>query len=120
MELLIINGHDYSRWVEDQGYDWSRDDLDSEKSVRTKNGIMRRDKLGEKRNLVFKMRSMPQALAAQLDNDLHQTQFTATYHDMHGVQTRQFYCSKFSGKLHQVIDEANLIWDEITFNMHEI
>ena len=32
MTILEINGHDYARWVEDGGYSWSRDDLDSEKT----------------------------------------------------------------------------------------
>ena len=51
MTILEINGHDYARWVEDGGYSWSRDDLDSEKTKRVKNGTMRRDKITEKRNL---------------------------------------------------------------------
>lgn len=67
MNILVINGHDYTCWVEDDGYDWSRDDLDSEKTVRVKTGNMRRDKITEKRNLSFKMRPMPEELAAQLE-----------------------------------------------------
>ena len=48
-----------------------RDDLDSEKTKRVKNGTMRRDKITEKRNLSFAMLPMPEELAAQLDSDLH-------------------------------------------------
>ena len=25
MNILVINGHDYTRWIEDDGYTWSRD-----------------------------------------------------------------------------------------------
>lgn len=120
MNILIINGHDYSRWIEDGGYDWSRDDLDSDKTTRVKTGRMRRCKITEKRNLSYKMRSMPEALAAQLDTDLHKQTFNVTYHDLHGDMTREFYCSQFPGKLHQVIDQNNLLWDGISFNLHEV
>lgn len=120
MNLLIINGHDYSKWIKDEGYDWSRDDLDSEKTTRVKSGEMRRDKITEKRNLTYKMLPMPERLASQLDDDLHANQFTVQYHDLHGTQTREFYCSKFPAQLRQIIDEGNLLWQGISFNLHEI
>ena len=118
--LLIINGHDYSTWIADDGYSWSRDDLDSENTVRVKSGKMRRDKITEKRNLTFRMRPMPEPLAAQLDTDLHTATFYAMYHDLHGDQTREFYCSQFPANLRQIIDESNLMWGGISFNLHEI
>ena len=120
MNILVINGHDYTRWIEDDGYTWSRDDIDSEKTVRVKTGEMRRDKITEKRNLTFKMLPMPEALAAQLDTDLHAATFNVKYRDLHGEQTREFYCSQFPAKLRQVVDKGNLLWDGISFNLHEI
>lgn len=120
MTILEINGHDYTRYVADDGYDWSRDDLDSEKTKRVKNGTMRRDKITEKRNLSFAMLPMPEDLAAQLDSDLHAKQFSVRYHDLHGDQTREFYCSKFPAKLRQVVDKGNLLWGGISFSLHEI
>ena len=120
MNILIINGHDYARWVADGGYDWSRDDLDSEKTKRVKNGTMRRDKITEKRYLSFTMLPMPEELAAQLDSDLHAKQFSVSYHDLHGDQTREFYCSKFPAKLRQVGNKGIQLWDGISFNLHEI
>ena len=120
MTILVINGHDYTSWVQDEGYEWSRDDLDSEKTVRVKTGQMRRDKITEKRNLTFTMRPMPESLAAQLDTDLHASQFSVRYHDLHGDQTRQFYCSQFPAKMHQVLNEGNILWEGISFNLHEI
>lgn len=120
MNILEINGHDYTRYIEDGGYSWSRDDVDSEKTVRVKTGTMRRDKITEKRNLSFQMLPMPEELAAQLDTDLHAPEFSVRYHDLHGDQTRRFYCSKFPGKLHQVTREGQLLWGGISFNLHEI
>ncbi len=120
VNILIINGHDYTRYVADSGFSWSRDDVDSEKTVRVKSGLLRRDKITEKRNLKYTMLPMPEALAAQLDEDLSAPQFSVQYHDMHGEQRRSFYCSQFSGGLRQIMDEGNLVWDGISFNLHEI
>lgn len=120
MNILIINDHDYTAWIADEGYKWSRDDLDSEKTTRVKNGTMRRDKITEKRNLSYSMIDMPESLAAQLDTDLHASQFSVKYHDLHGEQTRKFYCSQFPCNLKQIIDEGNLMWSGISFNLHEI
>lgn len=120
MNVLVINGHDYTRYIQDDGFEWSRDDVDSEKTVRVKTGSMRRDKITEKRNLTYKMLPMPEALAAQLDTDLHDPEFSVQYQDLHGPQTRRFYCSKFPAKLRQVTDEGRLLWDGISFNLHEI
>ena len=120
MNILVINGHDYTRWIEDCGYTWSRDDIDSEKTVRVKTGEMRRDKITEKRKLTYKMLPMPQEQAAQLDEDLHEPTFQVQYQDLHGQQTRKFYCSKFPANLSQVLDEGNLTWNGISFNLHEI
>lgn len=120
MNILVINSHDYTRYIQDDGFEWSRDDVDSEKTVRVKTGNMRRDKITEKRNLTFRMLPMPHELAAQLDTDLHDPQFSVQYQDLHGPQTRKFYCSKFPARLRQVIDEGQLMWDGISFNLHEI
>ena len=48
MEILIINGHDYSRYVKMGGFSWSRNDLDTDQTKRTKDGKMRRQKIGTK------------------------------------------------------------------------
>ena len=55
MEILKINGHDYSPYVKSKGFGWSREDLDSDKTIRTKNGKMRRHKITTKRKLSYTM-----------------------------------------------------------------
>ena len=66
------------------------------------------------------MLPMPEALAAQLDTDLHAATFNVKYRDLHGEQTREFYCSQFPAKLRQVDDKGKQLWDGISFNLHEI
>ena len=119
MEVLVINGHDYTSFVESKGYGWSREDLDSEKTTRTKDGKLRRDKIGTKRKLSYNMFHMTRAQLAQLDDDLSQPTFSATYQDLHGVMTKTFYCSSFSAALATAYDEDGA-WEDATFNMNEV
>lgn len=119
MEVLIINGHDYSRYVERKGVAWSRNDLDSEKTVRTKDGFLRRNKIGTKRKLSYNMVNMSRELLAQLDDDLSAATFGATYLDLHGVMSKSFYCSSFSATLAECSGEDSE-WDSATFSMTEV
>ena len=119
MEILIISGHDYSRYIKQKGVGWSRNDLDSDKTTRTKDGRMRRQKITTKRKLTFTMFHMSRELLAQLDNDLSAQTFSAIYRDLHGAQTREFYCSSFSATLSDVQD-GNDIWEGASFSIIEI
>lgn len=119
MEVLVINGHDYSQYVETKGVSWSRNDVDSEKSVRTKDGRMRRDKIGTKRKVSYSVFHMTRELLAQLDDDLSEDTFSATYRDLHGTLTKEFYCSSFSATLSDVQSETDA-WCDATFNIIEV
>ena len=119
MEILIINGHNYSHYVERKGYGWSREDLDGENTGRTKDGKMRRDKITTKRKLSYTVMNMSRALLAQLDNDLSLSTFSATYFDLHGKQTRTFYTSSFSCTLNELTDE-NGEWGGASFSLIEV
>ena len=119
MELLIINGHDYSRYIARKGYGWSRNDLDGENTTRTKNGRLRRDKITTKRKLSYTLVNMTQAQLAQLDDDLSNETFSATFEDLHGSMTRDFYCSSFSATLAEATNES-LQWEGAAFSMTEV
>lgn len=119
MEVLKINGVDYSTHIEAKGVGWSRNDLDSEKTVRVKNGNMRRDKITTKRKLSYKLIHMTQTELATLDDALSASTFSATYLDLHGKQTRTFYCSSFSATLESVHSEDGE-WGGAAFDMIEV
>lgn len=119
MELLIINGHDYSRYIERKGYGWSRNDLDSENTTRTKNGRLRRDKITTKRKLSYTLMNMTQEQLAQLDDDLSKDTFSATFEDLHGSMTREFYCSSFAATIAEVSGETAQ-WEGASFSMTEV
>lgn len=119
MDVLIINGHDYSRFIQRKGYGWSREDLDSENTKRTKDGKLRRDKITTKRKLSYTLMNMTRTQLAQLDNDLSASTFSATYLDLHGQEKRTFYCSSFSATLGEITDQDGQ-WEEASFNMIEV
>lgn len=119
MEVLVINGHDYSQYIERKGVGWSRNDLDSDKTTRTKDGRMRRDKIATKRKLSYKIVHMTREQLAQLDDDLSSNTFHAKYLDLHGVQTREFYCSSFSATTAEIQD-GNDVWEDASFNIIEV
>ena len=119
MEVLIINGNDYSSAIEAKGYGWSRNDLDSENTTRTKDGRMRRDKITTKRKLSYTTRSIPRDMLARLDNDLNKTTCTVKYLDLHGIRTSEFYCSSMECTLAQAADD-NEVWGGATFNLIEV
>ena len=119
IEVLKINGHDYSKFVEQKGYGWSRNDLDGGQSGRTKDGVMRRVKVAAKRKISYTLFNMTRADLARRDDDLSTAEFNATYLDIHGVTTRRFYCSTFSATC-DVIDGDDDKWEGATFDMTEI
>lgn len=120
MDILILNGHDYTGRIEMSGYSWSRNDIDSEKTTRLKNGNMRRKKLTTKRKLQFHvLPNMPETELAQLDDDLALDTFTVEYHDLHGAQTRTFYCSSFTATL-DCVDGDTPAWSGAEFSIVEV
>ena len=114
--VLVIGGVDYSKHIERQGMTWTRNDLDTDKTVRTKDGKIRRDKIGTKRKLTFKLIHMTRQQLAALDDALSETFYSATYMDLHGVQTRRFYTSEFTSTLESLYSSDGE-WGEAEFNM---
>jgi len=120
MELLIINGHDYSMYIKNTGYGWSRNDLDSSESTRVKNGTLRRKKISAKRKLTYEVMGMTRAQLAQLDDDLSQETFHATYMDLHRRMSRPFYCSSFNAALTSAVRDDEHAWKSDSFTLTEV
>lgn len=119
MEVLIINGIDYSHHIERKGFGWSRNDIDSEKTTRLKNGKLRRKKITDKRKLVYKFINMSRAEIARLNNDLKKETFTATYLDVDGMVTKEFYTSSLTATLVSVVDDVET-WETGDVTMTEV
>ena len=119
-EVLVINNHDYSRYVEAKGVAWERNDLDSDKTGRSNlTGEMYRQKVGTKRKVSYRLMNMTRAELAQLDDDLSEEFFSAKYLDLHGVMTKTFYCSSFKATIENVYSEDESVWGDASFSMIE-
>ena len=121
-EVLVINGHDYSQYVEAKGVSWERNDLDSGKTGRSNlTGEMYRQKVGTKRKVSYRLMNMTRAEFAQLDDDLSAEFCEVTYLDLHGEMTKTFYCSSFKATLDSVYGETtdDSTWADATFALIE-
>ena len=113
------SGNDWSSKVVRRGYGFARNDLDSEKTTRTKAGVMRRDKIASKLTLSFEAFNLSRAELAALDSDLSDATFSATVLTLNGEQTKKFYCSSFKVSLDEVCGGKDF-WGNATFNLIEV
>ena len=111
--------HDYSAMAKRSSIGWQRSDLDSDSSGRTLDGLMHRTKIADKRKLSYELMPDRQSRYADLDIDLQQTTFQAQYADLHGIQTRTFYCSAFQCTLDEDIGD-DPEWSGGSFNIIEV
>lgn len=119
MALLKIGSNDWSTLIESGGYGWKRNDLDSDKTTRTKNGRMRRDKVAEKLTLTYKIRPTSREKLGKLNNDLRQETFYATVLDLNGPVTKEFYCSSFGTTLDGIYNGSEF-WQGAEFTLIEV
>lgn len=110
--------HDWSDMAKRSGIGWTRNDLDGDDTGRTLDMEMQRVKLGAKRKLSFELMPDRQSRYAALDDDLSQTFFQAQYADLHGIQTRTFYCTSFACTLDEDVDD-DPEWSGGSFNIIE-
>ena len=106
--------------MKNTGYGWSRNDLDSSKTTRTKDGRLHRDRITTKRKITYEVMGLTRAELARLDDDLSKTTFWATYMDLHGQQTREFYCANFESTMVTATHNGPGCWATKPFSMTEI
>ena len=92
--VLIINSHDYARYVEELNL--SRNDLDAEGSGRdVQTGLMHRKRVATKLKAEVKLLDLPQSVHRQLLNDIGGEYYSATVLDPATGEnvTKRFYTS---------------------------
>lgn len=120
--VFIIDNTDYSHYIMFKGMGWAREDIDSAKAGRTKDGIMHRGKVGTKRKLTFQLCHAPQSVLADLDDALGAETVKVTYMDLHSASmTKTFYCSKFECTLQDATDAGEVgNWCDAKFDIIEV
>ena len=121
MEVLVIKGHDYSKFIARKGVAWRRQDSDGGFSVQTLDGVIHRPIFARKRDCTYTLINMSRSEIAQLDTDISDAAFEATYLDLHGIQTRRFFCEGISAITSYVSEDTdNSEWAEVTFTLNEV
>lgn len=117
--IFKIGSTDFTRLLPESGIIWSRNDLDSEKSARTMDGIMHRSRIAVKRKLSIKCRRMDTETMIRLNNALLPQLIEVTYLDpIDGVTTRTFYGSSVEATTQMTMDGVTY-WEGTSFSLIE-
>lgn len=117
--VFKVDGKDFTSFVLESGIGWSRNDLDSEKTTRTLDGVMRRSRIAIKRKLQVKCRRMNTAEMIALNKALLPQFIKVTFLDpIEGVVTKTFYGSTVEATT-QITMNGITYWDGTSFSLIE-
>lgn len=120
--LLIINGYDFSGYIKPGGYQWKRNDIDSDKAGRvTMEMKMYRDRRAMKSELTIECRPLTGAEAKRLLLAIEPEFVTISYlHPAHGRQDNvEFYSNNVPASYMFRKPDGTLWWDGIKFPLVE-
>ena len=80
-KVLFINGHDYSDFVAEDGYQWEDNDIDGNGAGRAMDTMMDRDLLADKTKLQISCRDLLQSESSAILTDIKQEFYEATVLD---------------------------------------
>lgn len=120
MNVLTINGVDFSAFVPESGIKWTRNDLDHSSSGRTLDGVMHRRRTAIKVKLSCTLRRLEDADMRRLNEALLPETVEVRYYDpIDGDTTRTFYGSKVSSTIQTVVD-GSVFWEGTQFDLTEV
>ncbi|HCI63587.1 MAG TPA: hypothetical protein DFH97_00790 [Clostridiales bacterium] len=119
-KVLIINGHDYSGFVAEDGYQWEDNDIDGDGAGRAMDTMMDRDLLADKTKLQISCRDLLQSEASAILTDIKQEFYEATVLDAcKGEITCQMYTSSRKAAIAVIRDDGEVVWSGLSFSMIE-
>ena len=118
--VLIINGHDYTKYVKQKtGFSWGRENTNDKDAGRDDADIMHTNVRSHQRTLPLKLGPMPFEIAMQLEQDLEDGDdgVTVQYPDLHdGICSRLFYNTSITAAEEQFRPDGILV-DNVTFTL---
>lgn len=120
--ILKIGDKDFTRFLTEGGLKWSRNDIDSELTKRSKlTAKMYRKRLAVKRKLSVTCKRMATAEIHELNQAILPEKITVTYLDpLEGqVVTKDFYGSSVDATT-QITMGDETYWDGVSFNIIEM
>lgn len=119
--IFVVNSHDYTAYLADDGLQPSRNDLDAEGSGRNVlDGQMYRSRIATKDKWTVLFGRMPASTAAQLLTDMDAEYVNVTLlNPKTNTQTQKtYYCSTITSG-YQRCRGGDTVYDGITFNLTE-
>lgn len=118
--VLKINGVDILPYVEHQGIKWQRNDLDSEGSGRTMDGMMQRGRVATKIRMDITCRPLKSEEASIVLKAIFPEFVSVEYTDpMDGLVTRQMYANNNPATHMMIQPDGTEWWNGITFPLIE-
>lgn len=119
-KVLIINGHDYSGFVAEDGYQWEDNDIDGDGAGRAMDTMMDRNLLADKTKLQISCRDLLQSESSAILTDIKQEFYEATVLDAcKGEITCQMYTSSRKAAIAVIRDDGEVVWSGLSFSMIE-
>ncbi len=119
-KVLFINGHDYSDFVAEDGYQWEDNDIDGDGAGRAMDTMMDRDLLADKTKLQISCRDLLQSESSAILTDIKQEFYEATVLDAcKGEITCQMYTSSRKAAIAVIRDDGEVVWSGLSFSMIE-
>lgn len=119
--VLIINSHDYAKYIE--SLEMSRNDLDADGSGRdVQSGLMHRTRIAQKMKVEVKLLRLQQSVMQQLLSDISGVYYSATVvNPATGAQvTKSFYTSTVPYGAQRYNKETGApYYDGVSFSMTE-
>nr|DAE14251.1 MAG TPA: hypothetical protein [Siphoviridae sp. ct0uL16] len=119
--IFKVNGHDYTKYLAEDGLKPSRNDLDADGSGRNLlDGLMVRSRITSKKKWTVTFILMGESIASQLLNDMWPQYVSITMLDAKENRyiEREYYCSTINEGIQRYIG-GQTMYDGITFNITE-
>ena len=119
--VLIIDGIDMTRYIEEDGILVEVNDIDAPKSGRTMDGKMHRSRVATKTKLNLAFLPVPQPISSQILKSVKKTSFYVRYLDPeYGIRTCEMYAAPKHLKLRTVYQNGEVCWTGLSFNLIEM
>lgn len=119
--IFKVNGHDYTKYIAEDGLKPSRNDLDGDGSGRNLlDGLMVRSRVASKKKWTVTFNRLGESLASQLLTDMWPEYVKITMLDAKENRhiQREYYCSTINEGVQRYVNGAT-VYDGITFNITE-
>lgn len=117
--VFKVNGIDYTSFVLVGKLDWSRNDIDGERTGRTLDGTMFRQRIAKKRTLAVTCKRLTTEQLQSICSALSPMFVDVTYLDPElGETTKTFYSSQISSTTWATVRGVTY-WDNAQFNLIE-